>query len=515
MSKIISIKVPSEHINKQKFILKKIRQSVDNQQFDSYKIRKRSIDARRFPVLFILQIEVFFKGELPNSIIPFEYKNVKNAPEVHIIGFGPAGMFAALRLIEMGFRPIVFERGKAVRERRRDLVQINRNGIVNPESNYSFGEGGAGTFSDGKLYTRSKKRGDVDRVLQIFVQFGADEDILVNARPHIGTNLLPKIVENIRNQIIESGGEIHFNSKLTDIQIESDKITKIQINNDFWLPIQSLILATGHSARDIYELLDRKNIQLEAKDFAMGFRIEHPQEIIDSLQYHCEIRDENLPPAYYSLSRKLGEKSIYSFCMCPGGIIAPASTSQDELVVNGWSPSKRNNKFANSGMVVNFSSVDFQQFSDKKVLAGMYFQQFYEQKASEMGLGNLKAPAQRLVDFVENKSGTQLFETSYLPGITSTNLNEFFPKSINNLFKRAFKAFGKQMKKYYTNEAHLLAIESRTSSPLRIPRDKMNYHHPQIQNLFPSAEGAGYAGGIVSAAIDGEKCAEAIAKKSR
>ena len=483
------------------------------------RLLKRSIDARSRQVKIRLLVEVFI-DEIPLPIKKSEdlfhfQKDVSQGIPVHIIGFGPAGMFAALRLIELGYKPIVIERGKDVRSRRRDLATLNKEGVVNPDSNYCFGEGGAGTYSDGKLYTRSGKRGDINRILSILVMHGADPSILIDAHPHIGTNKLPQLVQAIRETIQKAGGEIHFNTRLTDISISEGAIQSISTisvdtkEEQNW-NCKALILATGHSARDIYELLDRINVHIEAKPFALGVRIEHPQSIIDEVQYHSAKRSEFLPPASYSLTCQVNERGVYSFCMCPGGIIAPAATNPNEIVVNGWSPSRRNNPFANSGMVVSIGEKDFIPYAKHGSLSALRYQQDVEQKAFKAGGGKLKAPAQRLIDFTEKKISTNLPNCSYVPGITSTSLDEVLPAVIATALREGLKFFGKKMKTYFTNEAVLVATESRTSSPVRIPRDKETLQHPQIKGLYPCAEGAGYAGGIVSAAMDGERCADAV-----
>ncbi len=484
----------------------------------SLKLLKRSIDARSRTVKIRIKTDVFI-----NEIPPSEKKidstfqfnqSVSDKKSVIVVGAGPAGLFAALRLIELGLKPIILERGKDVQSRRRDLAAINKEHVINPNSNYCFGEGGAGTYSDGKLYTRSTKRGDVNRILNILVMHGADENILVDAHPHIGTNKLPKIVQAIRQTIVNAGGEIHFNTQLTDFIIRGKKIAGVvtektdqpKTENEF--PSDAVVLATGHSAKDIYELLHRKNILIHAKPFALGVRIEHPQSVIDTVQYHCKVRSAYLPPASYSLAHQVNGRGVYSFCMCPGGIIAPAATDVNEIVVNGWSPSKRNNLFANSGMVVSVNEKDFEKYSGDGALAALRYQQSVEQLAFSKGGNNLQAPAQRLVDFVENKFSRSLPSTSYIPGVKSLQLEEVLPLEITNALREGLKAFGKKMKEYFTNDAVLVATESRTSSPVRIPRDEETLQHPEVQGLFPCAEGAGYAGGIVSAAIDGERCAE-------
>lgn len=480
-----------------------------------YHLLKRSIDARGRNIKIVLQL-VVFENERPQEITPatLALPSVHHAEPAYIIGAGPAGLFAAIRFIQLGRKPILFERGKDVRSRRRDLAAINKEGVVNPDSNYCYGEGGAGTYSDGKLYTRSTKRGDVQQVLQWFVHFGASHDILIDAHPHIGTNKLPKIITAMREQIVACGGEVHFEKKLTDIKIEGNAIKGITLNNNETVSCHELLLATGHSARDIFELLERKNVLIEAKPFALGVRIEHPQALIDSIQYKCTTRSEYLPPASYSLVTQAENRGVFSFCMCPGGIIAPAATAPNEIVVNGWSPSKRNNPFANSGTVVAVNENDYAQYGFTGVLAGMHYQQMVEANAFRLGGGQLVAPAQRMDDFVNGRNSSTLPECSYLPGVTAVKMQDVLPKEVSTALREAIKDFGKKMRGYYTNEAILVATESRTSSPVRIPRDKEKLHHIQVQGLYPCAEGAGYAGGIVSAAIDGIRCAEAICNKN-
>jgi uncharacterized FAD-dependent dehydrogenase len=457
-----------------------------------------------------LQIEVFINEQVKERpVFDPELQNVGNALPVVIIGAGPAGLFAALKLISLGRKPIIIERGKDVRSRRRDLAAINKEGVVNPESNYCFGEGGAGTYSDGKLYTRSTKRGNVQRILQLFVHFGAEPDILFDAHPHIGTNKLPQIITAMREAIIACGGEVLFDNKLTDIVLNGDSIKSIKTSTGLTIDCKAVILATGHSARDIFQLLHDKKIEVESKPFALGVRIEHPQILIDQSQYHCTVRDPFLPPASYSVVAQEYGRGVFSFCMCPGGIIAPAATNPGEIVVNGWSPSKRNNPYANSGTVVAVDERDYVKYGFKGPLAGLQYQAMVEQKAFVVGGGKLVAPAQRMADFANDKLSSTLPDCSYLPGIRSAGIKEVLPKEITQALKQAVVDFGKKMKGYYTNDAILVATESRTSSPVRIPRDKETLQHTQIKGLYPCAEGAGYAGGIVSAAIDGERCAEA------
>lgn len=487
--------------------------AIPSSRLTGYNILKKSIDARNRKQVWIqLTVNAFIdESYQESSLMPLELKEIHNAKrKVIVIGTGPAGLFAALRLIELGIRPIVLERGKDVRARRRDLAAINKGGVVNPESNYCFGEGGAGTYSDGKLYTRSTKRGDVMKVLSTLVHFGADEKILYEAHPHIGTNKLPHIIVAMRDKIIECGGEVLFENKVTDFIIENDEAKGVVVNNGDKIGAEAIILATGHSARDIFHLLHQKNILIEFKPFALGVRIEHPQSIIDSIQYHCPTRGEYLPPASYSLVEQVNGKGVFSFCMCPGGIIAPAATAEGEIVVNGWSPSKRNNPYANSGIVVSVDEKNITPYKKYGPLAGLYYQQAIEQKAFELGGGKLVAPAQRMVDFTNNKTSSSLPDCSYLPGIHSASLKGVLPSFIHQALQIAFKEWGKRMRGYFTNDAVVVATESRTSSPVRIPRGE-DLHHPQIKNLYPCAEGAGYAGGIVSAAMDGERVANAIA----
>lgn len=479
---------------------------------EHFAVRKRSIDARRKPIIYRLTCEVWPKGEV-DSEVPYSLmqNNVSTAPEVYIAGSGPCGLFAAIKLIEDGFKPIILERGKDVRSRRRDLANLNKSHIVNPESNYCYGEGGAGTYSDGKLYTRSKKRGSVQLVLQQLVAFGADPNIAIDAHPHIGTNKLPKIITTIREYIISCGGEVRFDTKLTDIEIDSNQLKRIQINSDTWISTGHLILATGHSARDIFTLLHRRNVRIESKPFALGVRIEHPQNIIDQIQYKCESRGEFLPAAPYSLVHQVKNRGVYSFCMCPGGIIAPCATSPEEIVTNGWSPSKRNNPYANSGMVVSITPDDYDPKQSGNPLLALDYQAQVEKKAWQLGGGGQIAPAQRVVDFVNKKVSSDLPDCSYQPGLNSAELRDCLPAVVHTRLQEALVEFGKKMKGYYTNEAVLVATESRTSSPVRIPRDKETFVHTEISGLYPAGEGAGYAGGIVSAAIDGQNAAEALA----
>lgn len=479
-------------------------------------ITKRSLDARKGKPKFRVRADVYIQEEPPKKVLTPSFHHVKDKESVIIVGAGPAGLFAGLKALELGLKPFILERGKNVRDRRRDLAQLNKELIVNQESNYCFGEGGAGTYSDGKLYTRSKKRGDVQEILSLLVAFGAEESILYDAHPHIGTNKLPQIIVAIREKIMEQGGEVHFESKVTDFIIEENKMKGVVVNGSQTINSEHVILATGHSARDIFELLHQKNILIEFKPFALGVRVEHPQNFIDANQYHCDInegRGEFLPPSSYSLVTQTKTRGVFSFCMCPGGIIAPCATAQEEVVTNGWSPSKRNNPYANSGIVVEVKEDDLRDFEQYGPLKGLAFQKSVEKKCWEAGGKTQVVPAQRLVDFVRNKESKDLPETSYIPGIKSVNLNKILPPFVSKSLQQAFIDFDKKMRGYLTNQAVVHAPESRTSSPVRIPRDKISLEHPQIQGFYPCGEGAGYAGGIVSAAIDGQKCMVKIAEK--
>ena len=473
-----------------------------------YKWHKRSIDARNKNIRVLCTFHVFLDNERPPKNYEPKFKALDIQNEVHIIGLGPAGIFAALTALEAGMKPIVYERGKAVKERIKDIGQLNRKGLVNQNSNYCYGEGGAGTYSDGKLYTRSKKRGAVRQVLETFVYFGANEDILVEAHPHIGTNKLPRIVSTMSDKIIEMGGEIHFNHQLTDLEIKNDRIHSITLNKEKRITVSNVVLATGHSARDIFELLHQRGVQLQAKPFALGVRVEHSQEFIDKAQYHGRVNDDYIPPASYRLVTQADKKGVYSFCMCPGGIIAPCATSSEEVVTNGWSPSKRNNPYANSGIVVSIEPEDLEDPEDP--FCGIKFQKDIEHKAWKLGGENQKVPAQRLADFMQKVKSTDFPRSSYQPGITSIEMDDVFPEFITRRLRSAFEDFNKKVPGFITNDAVLHAPESRTSSPILIPRNKETYQHINIKNLYPCAEGAGYAGGIVSAAIDGINCIQAI-----
>ena len=500
---------PEEAANQQKLTKAVSRHGgIAIKDINYVKILKRSIDARQKAVKINLKVDVYVKEVFTEEkILLPDYQDVKNKEEIIIVGAGPAGLFAALRCIELGFKPIIIERGKDVRTRRRDLKALNIEHIVNEDSNYCFGEGGAGTYSDGKLYTRSKKRGDVDRILKLLVGFGATPEIMVDAHPHIGTNKLPAIIADIRERIIACGGEVLFETRLTDILVANNEVSGIKTLKGETIKAKKIILATGHSARDIFELLNRKNIKIEAKAFALGVRVEHPQELIDQIQYKCDSRGEYLPPSPYSIVKQIGGRGMYSFCMCPGGIIAPCATAPGEVVTNGWSPSKRDQPTANSGIVVELRLSDFKNV-EKNPLAAMEFQKQIEQKALLEGGSTQKVPAQRLVDFTQGKVSTNLPVTSYKPGVTSAELGNVFPEFIHKTLQAGFKEFNKSMRGFLTNDAVVHAPESRTSSPVRIPRDPYSFEHVQIRGLYPCGEGAGYAGGIISAAIDGERCAE-------
>jgi uncharacterized FAD-dependent dehydrogenase len=513
MQKEIQIQVTPETAHNEQlletYIAKHIR--IDKKEIRQVDILKRSIDARQQNVKINLTVKVFINEEpITQNIELPNFKDVSTSEEIIVIGAGPAGLFAALKLIENGLCPIILERGKDVRERRRDLAAITKHHLVNEDSNYCFGEGGAGTYSDGKLYTRSKKRGDVTRILNLLIAHGANKDIAVNAHPHIGTNKLPKIIEAIRHTILQYGGKILFNSRVTDLLIRNNEIFGVETNNNSLIKAKKVILATGHSARDIFELLHQKGVYLEAKPFALGVRVEHSQELIDQIQYHCTTRGEYLPPAPYSIVKQVNRRGVYSFCMCPGGVIAPCATAPGEVVTNGWSPSKRDQPTSNSGIVVSLELKDFAPYEKFGPLSGLAFQREIEQKAWHLAGETQKVPAQRLVDFTTGKMSADIPKTSYQPGTTSVELGAVLPGFIYKTLQEGFKEFDKSMRGYLTNEAVVHAPESRTSSPVRIPRDQKTLEHLHIKGLYPCGEGAGYAGGIISAAIDGEKCAEQV-----
>ena len=478
---------------------------------DRFVVVRRSVDARKRPVRVNLGVRIYGDGENLTAERPvFTYRDVRSAAPVVVVGAGPAGLFAALRLVELGLKPVVVDRGRPVKARRRDVAALNRRGVLDSESNYAFGEGGAGTFSDGKLYTRSRKRGDHRRVLHRFHQHGADGHILYDAHPHVGSNRLPEIVSAMRATIEAHGGEIHFQQKVVGLSVSGGRAAGVILADGYHIEGRAVILATGHSARDVYEMLMDEKIALEAKPFAMGVRVEHPQGLIDRIQYHGQPRGGYLPAAAYNLARQVDGRGVYSFCMCPGGFIVPASTQEDALVVNGMSFSKRNSPYANAGIVVEIRLADIPRLESSGPLAGLNYQRALEQTASLNGGGGVTAPAQRLVDFVDNRLSDDLPACSYLPGVVASPLHQWLPDPIRRRLQVAFKAFDRTMKGFLTNDAVVVGVESRTSSPVRIPRDPKTLQHVSVQGLFPCGEGAGYAGGIVSCAVDGERAAEAV-----
>jgi uncharacterized protein len=486
---------------------------ISEEEIKDIQILRRSIDARGRDAVFQLRLKVSTATDAPESPEPAilkSFKNVESAQPVIIIGAGPAGYFAALELIELGIKPIVLDRGKDVRARRRDLKAIQQYGIVDPHSNYCFGEGGAGTYSDGKLYTRSHKRGSIEKSLKLLVEHGANPDILIDAHPHIGSNKLPQVVQNIRETILHYGGEVHFESFVTDFIIKNDKILGAIVNDKDEYLAEAVILATGHSARDIYALCHRKGIFMEAKPFALGVRIEHSQELVDAVQYKKKDRGDLLPPASYSLVHQVKGRGVFSFCMCPGGLVVPAATAPGEIVVNGMSMSRRDSEYANSGTVVAIELEDIQSFEKYGVLSALEFQKSVEQRMFNYGDGSQKAPAQRLTDFVKGKLSDSLPDTSYIPGLVSAPLHDLLPPSVYQRLKEGVAEFGKMMKGYYTENANVIGTESRTSSPVRIPRHPETYMHEGLEGFFPCGEGAGYAGGIISAAMDGQNVAKGV-----
>lgn len=505
---------------------------LNAREITATRILKRSIDARQRTIYINLNVRAYL-NEMPkeDEYQHTLYNNVEGKPQVIVVGAGPGGLFAALRLIELGLRPVIVERGKDVRERKKDLAQISRQQLVNPESNYSFGEGGAGAYSDGKLYTRSKKRGNVDKILNVFCQHGASTSILVDAHPHIGTDKLPRVIENMRNTIIQCGGEVHFETRMDALLIEKDEVKGIETNTGktFLGPV---ILATGHSARDVYRWLAANNVEIEAKGIAVGVRLEHPATLIDQIQYHNRNgRGKYLPAAEYSFVNQVDGRGVYSFCMCPGGFVVPAASGPEQIVVNGMSPSNRGSRWSNSGMVVELRPEDIEQFTIDNLqftismqhdsttncqlptvnsqLSMMYFQEYLERLCWQQGNMKQTAPAQRMADFTKKKLSYDLPETSYAPGLVSSPLHFWMPSFIAERLSKGFQLFGKYSRGFLTNEATMIGVETRTSAPVRITRDKETLQHVHVKGLFPCGEGAGYAGGIVSAGIDGERCAEA------
>jgi uncharacterized FAD-dependent dehydrogenase len=484
---------------------------VEEERIRQIYVRRKSVDARQRNIRINLGVEVYIDEDPVEQVIQFKYDLVGHQPPVIIVGSGPAGLFAALRLIELGFKPLIFERGKKVSDRKLDIAKIHREHLVDPDSNYGFGEGGAGTFSDGKLYTRSKKRGDIRKILEVFYANGALSDILIDAHPHIGTNMLPGIIINIRNKILEAGGEIHFNSRVVDLLIKNAHCSGIVLSDGTIVEGEAVILATGHSAREMFELLHSKGISIEAKTFAVGVRAEHPQTLIDTIQYNQPFRGPYLPPASYSFVEQVDQRGVYSFCMCPGGMIVPAATAPGEMVINGMSPTKRNTSFANSGIVVEIRPEDLAELRHFGVFAGLEFQRNIERLCFALNGNTQFAPAQRMADFVNGRFSQSLPASSYYPGLVSVPLHEELSQRITTRLQQAFAMINKKAPGYLTNEAIVVGVESRTSSPIRIPRNEDTLEHVAVRGLYPCGEGAGYSGGIVSSALDGERCAEAFA----
>lgn len=514
MIKEISLTLNPQKASSEEFYLPIVARElkISPKQITWCHVKSRSIDARHGNVKVNLKFDVYIDEQPKEQPVPdFNFQDVSHRQPVVIVGAGPAGLFAALRLLQLGLKPIIIERGKDVHARKRDIAAIHRNQGVNPDSNYGFGEGGAGTYSDGKLFTRSKKRGNIAEVLQLLQVNGADPEILVDAHPHIGTDRLPLIIENIRNTILHFGGEVHFGTTLSDLILKDNSIQGVKTVGGETIETKAVILATGHSARDIYFMLQKHGVLLQAKSFAMGVRIEHPQELIDSIQYSCEKRGPYLPAAAYNVVHQSGGRGVYSFCMCPGGVIVPASTAPGEMVVNGMSPSMRNSKWANSGMVVEIRVEDVPD-TGHGILNGLKFQMEFERLAFENGGKGQIAPAQLVTDFIASKLSSRLPETSFHPGVASSPMHQWMPEFVRQRLQDGFQEFGRKMKGFCTDQALLIGVESRTSSPVRILRDADTLQHPQIKGLYPCGEGAGYAGGIVSSAIDGQNCAVQISR---
>ncbi|MBK7630426.1 MAG: FAD-binding protein [Ignavibacteriales bacterium] len=511
MKQQIELAITPDEINIPEILSTKASQEIkiDLEKISAVIPLKKSIDARSRHIVFRILVDVYI-DENPEVKKTITYNPVLDSKKTIIVGFGPAGMFAALKLIELGIKPIIVERGKDVQDRRRDIRAIQQDHIVNPDSNYCFGEGGAGAYSDGKLYTRATKRGDIKKIIDVLIQHGADPEIAIDTHPHIGSNRLPKIVAAIRQTILDNGGEIHFNAKVEDLILIDRNIIGVRLNSSQEILGDAVILATGHSARDIYYLLNKKKIRIDPKPFAMGVRIEHPQALVNEMRYHTKEKHPNLPSAGYTLVTEVEDRGVYSFCMCPGGIIVPAATAPGEIVVNGMSLSKRNSPFANSGFVVEVTNQEWMKYERHQPFAALMLQEELEQKAFELANQTQSAPAQRVTDFVAEKVSSSLPKCSYIPGLTSAALHKELPPFIALRLRKALFNFDRKMHGYYTEDAVLVGVETRTSSPIRIPRDRETLMHPEINGLFPCGEGAGYAGGILSAAVDGENCAVGV-----
>ncbi len=504
MERFFDLILNPDQFHDRQFVLNEIsgKSGIKTSDIKDFRILRKSIDARK-NVKFNVRIEIILHGETFKPIFDnYIFENVENSKNIIIVGAGPAGYFAALECILHGLKPIVLERGKPVEERKKDIALLNRNISINTESNYAFGEGGAGTYSDGKLYTRSKKRGDVNKVLSLLVQFGANPEILIDTHPHIGTDKLPQIIKNIRNQILSCGGEIHFNTKVTEIVTEDNEVKGVICSDGRFFESDNIILATGHSARDVYYFLAKQGINMSNKGFAMGVRVEHPQELINKIQYRKDYKNPHLPAASYSIAVQIENRGVYSFCMCPGGTIVNSSTENRELVVNGMSNSKRNSPYANSGIVVEIRPEDYIKLYGNELFAGLNMQMEFEKSAYFNAGGGFRAPAQRLQDFVNGKLSSALPKSSYHPGLVSSPLHFWMPEFISSRLRKSFVEFNKKMKNFISNDAIVVGVESRTSSPIQISRNE-NFESSSVKGLFPCGEGAGYAGGIVSSAIDG------------